>query len=180
MLSLMPEYIHVTGADRANEPWLDDTLRLVGQRMFSGEPGATATVTRLSEIVFIELLKSRLVQSDDAQTLVNAMKDPNISAALVAIHERSGEDWTVDSLAQHIGMSRSRFADKFSRSMGIGPMKYLADWRLQKALVLLDEDRVSVQEIALLSGYQSAAAFSRAFTNKFGSPPTAYRRQTAH
>ena len=180
MLALLPEYIHVTGADRANEPWLDDTLRLVGQRMFSGEPGATATVTRLSEIVFIELLKSRLVQSDNAQTMLKALKDPNVATALTAIHEQPGEDWTVDSLAQHIGMSRSRFADRFSRLMGIGPMKYLADWRLQKALVMLDEDRTSVQEIALLSGYQSAAAFSRAFTNKFGSPPTAYKRQTMH
>ena len=180
MLSLLPEYIHVTGADRANEPWLDDTLRLVGQRMFSGEPGATATVTRLSEIVFIELLKSRLVQSDNAQTLLKALKDPNVATALTAIHEQPGQDWTVDSLAQHIGMSRSRFADRFSRLMGIGPMKYLADWRLQKALVMLDEDRTSVQQIALLSGYQSAAAFSRAFTNKFGSPPSAYKRQTLH
>lgn len=180
MLSLLPEFVHVTGADRANEPWLDDTLRLVGQRMFSGEPGATATVTRLSEIVFIELLKSKLVQSGEAQTLLKAMKDANIAAALRAIHEAPGHDWTVDSLAQHIGMSRSRFADRFSRLMAVGPMRYLADWRLQKALVMLDENHNSVQQIALMSGYQSAAAFSRAFTNKFGAPPSSYKRQMLH
>ncbi len=176
MLSLLPEFVHVTGADRANEPWLDDTLRLLRQRMFSGEPGATATVTRLSEIVFIELLKSQLLQSNDAQPVLKAMKDTNIAAALKAIHETPDHEWTVDSLAQHIGMSRSRFADKFSRSMGVGPMKYLADWRLQKALVMLDDDRNSIQEIALKSGYKSAAAFSRAFTKKFGSPPSVYKR----
>jgi len=180
MLSNLPEYIHVTGADRANEPWLDDALRLVSQRMFSGDAGSTATVTRLSEIVFIELIKSKLVQSDDNQALLNALKDPNISQALNAIHQKTGEQWTVDSLAQHIGMSRSRFSDRFSQLMGIGPMRYLANWRLQKALVMLDEERSSVQQIALLSGYQSTAAFTRAFANKFGSPPTAYRRQMMH
>ena len=180
MLTNLPEHIHVTGADRANEPWLDDALRLVGQRMFSGDPGSTATVTRLSEIVFIELIKSKLVQSDDNQALLSALKDPNISQALNAIHQQTGEQWTVDSLAQHIGMSRSRFSDRFSQLMGIGPMRYLANWRLQKALVMLDEERSSVQQIALLSGYQSTAAFTRAFANKFGSPPTAYRRQMMH
>ena len=180
MLSNLPEYIHVTGADRANEPWLDDALRLVGQRMFSGDAGSTATVTRLSEIVFIELIKSKLVQSDDNQALLSALKDPNISQALNAIHQQTGEQWTVDSLAQHIGMSRSRFSDRFSQLMGVGPMRYLANWRLQKALVMLDEERSSVQQIALLSGYQSTAAFTRAFANKFGSPPTAYRRQMMH
>jgi len=180
MLSKLPEYIHVTGADRAEEPWLDDALRLVSQRMFSGDAGSTATVARLSEIVFIELIKSKLVQSDDNQALLSALKDPNISQALNAIHQQTGEQWTVDSLAQHIGMSRSRFSDKFSQLMGVGPMRYLANWRLQKALVMLDEERSSIQQIALLSGYQSTAAFTRAFANKFGSPPTAYRRQMMH
>lgn len=179
MLTSLPEYVHVTGADRANEPWLDDTLRLVSQRMFSGDPGSTATVTRLSEIVFIELLKSRLVESENAQTLLHALKDPHISTALSAMHEQSELNWTVDSLAQHTGMSRSRFSDRFSQLMGMGPMKYLAEWRLQKALVLLDEGHSSVQEIALQSGYQSTAAFSRAFTNKFGCAPTAFKHKAA-
>ena len=179
MLTSLPEYVHVTGADRANEPWLDDALRLVSQRMFSGDPGSTATVTRLSEIVFIELIKSRLVETETSQTLLQALKDPNIAAALTAMHESSELNWTVDSLAQHTGMSRSRFSDRFSQLMGMGPMKYLADWRLQKALVLLDEGRSSVQEIALQSGYQSTAAFSRAFANKFGCAPTAFKHEAA-
>jgi len=179
MLSSLPEYVHVTGADRANEPWLDDALRLVSQRMFSGEPGASATVTRLSEIVFIELLKSKLVETKESQTILKAFKDPNIAAALSAMHEKPEADWTVDSLAQHTGMSRSRFSDRFSQLIGMGPMKYLADWRLQKSLVLLDEGRSSVQEIALQSGYQSTAAFSRAFANKFGSSPTTFKHEAA-
>ncbi|MFN3211747.1 MAG: AraC family transcriptional regulator [Henriciella sp.] len=180
LISTLPKFIHVTGAGRAREPWLDDTLKLVSQRMFSPTPGATATVTRLSEIVFIELLKSSLVDTDEAQSVIQALKDPQIGAALSAIHENPASKWSVDSLAQHVGMSRSRFSDRFSDLLGVGPMRYLADWRLQKALVLLDEERASVQKIARESGYQSVAAFSRAFSHKFGMSPRSFRRQLAH
>ena len=76
-------------------------------------------------------------------------------------------------------MSRSRFAERFSQVMGLGPMSYLADWRLQKALALLDSSHVSVQQVAHAAGYQSPAAFSRAFSSKFGVAPSAYRRQSA-
>ena len=76
-------------------------------------------------------------------------------------------------------MSRSRFAERFSDLMGTGPMAYLADWRLQKALSLLDDSRCSVQQVALRTGYRSPAAFTRAFAGKFGVPPTEYRRSLA-
>ncbi len=180
LLAALPEYVHVTGTDRAGEPWLDDALKFVSQRMFSGEPGSDATVTRLSEIVFIEVLKSNLTQPDDSPTILKALKDPNIATALTAIHQEPGLNWTVGSLAQHTGMSRSRFSDRFSELMGVGPMKYLADWRLQKALVMLDEEQTSIQEIAQLIGYQSAAAFSRAFANKFGDSPRTFRRELVY
>jgi AraC-like DNA-binding protein len=74
-------------------------------------------------------------------------------------------------------MSRSRFANRFSSLMGTGPMTYLSDWRLQKALALLDSSQMSVQQIADKSGYQSPSAFTRAFSGKFGASPTDYRRQ---
>ena len=76
-------------------------------------------------------------------------------------------------------MSRSRFADRFSALMTFGPMAYLSDWRLQKALSLLDATRISVQQVALQTGYRSPAAFTRAFAGKFGMPPTEYRRGLA-
>ena len=179
MISNLPKYVHVTGSARASEPWLDDTLKLVSQRMFSAEPGATATVTRLSEIVLIELLKSSLIETENSQSVIKALKDPQISAALSAIHENASANWSVDSLAQHVGMSRSRFSDRFSDLLGMGPMRYLADWRLQKALVMLDQERASVKLIASESGYQSVAAFSRAFSNKFGQSPRNFRREMA-
>lgn len=180
VLSTLPEYVCVSASDRASEPWLDDTLKLVAQRMFSNAPGTSATVTRLSEIVFVELIKSGILESVGAGAMMKAFKDPQIGQALTRIHEQPGRDWSVNSLAQDIGMSRSRFSDKFSDLVGMTPMKYLADWRMQKALAALEEERTSIQEIAFQSGYQSTAAFSRAFAHKFGFPPSAMRRELVH
>ena len=102
MLMALPEYIHLTNAERAAEPWLDDALKLVSQRMFAGAPGTEATVTRLSEIVLIELLKSSVVESESATTIMNALRDSQIRMALETIHEQTDYPWTVASLAKHI------------------------------------------------------------------------------
>ena len=92
------------------------------------------------------------------------------------MHAEPARRWTVDELAQAVGMSRSRFSDRFAELTGQSPMAYLADWRLQKALALLGDARCSIQEVANETGYLSPAAFTRAFAGKFGQPPTAYRR----
>ncbi len=180
VLSSLPEHVLVTASDRASQPWLDDTLKLVAQHMFANAPGTSATVTRLSEIVFVELIKSGIMESTAAHDLMTAFRDPQIGNALNCIHEQPGRDWSVQTLAQEIGMSRSRFSDRFSTLVGVTPMKYLADWRMQKALAALEQARTSIQEIAFQSGYQSTAAFSRAFATKFGFPPSAMRRELAH
>ncbi|MGB3148547.1 MAG: DUF4142 domain-containing protein, partial [Paracoccaceae bacterium] len=87
--------------------------------------------------------------------------------------------WTVESLASEVAMSRSRFAERFSQLVGVGPMTYLSDWRLQKALALLERSQSTVQEIAGKAGYASPAAFTRAFAGKFGLAPSEYRRRAA-
>ena len=176
LLRALPDYLVTTAAMRAREPWLDEMLRLVARRMFSGEPGSAAAVTRLSEIVFIEHLRVGIGQSDTLQTVIQAFADPQVGRALTLIHTRPDAPWTVASLAAEIGMSRSRFAERFSDLLGSGPMAYLADWRLQKALALLDESRCTVQQVASRTGYQSPAAFTRAFTSRFGMPPRQYRQ----
>lgn len=179
LLRALPEYLVVSAATRARQPWLDEMLRLVARKMFSEEIGSPAAVTRLSEIVFIELLRLGVGQCDDLKRIIGAFQDRQIGRALQLIHEQPEADWSVDSLAGAVGMSRSRFAERFSQLLGLGPMSYLADWRLQKALALLERSHFSVQQIAHAAGYRSPAAFSRAFTGKFGVAPSAYRRQTA-
>lgn len=176
LLRALPEYLVTTTAARARRPWLDEILRLVAQRVFSDEMGSNTAVTRLSEIVFIELLRNGIDQSEDLKSLLEAFGDRQIGRALELIHEQPAHPWTVETLAARVAMSRSRFAERFKDLVGTGPMAYLLDWRLQKALSLLDGSRASVKQVASQTGYQSPAAFSRAFSGRFGLTPSEYRR----
>ncbi|MCR9080002.1 MAG: AraC family transcriptional regulator [Hyphomonadaceae bacterium] len=179
LLSSLPDLVHLRVADRSATPWLDDTLRLITRRMFAGELGASATITRLSEIVFIEILRSNLVESEALHRVVAGMSDRQIGQALSAMHNDPGASWTLENLAQLVGMSRSRFSDRFTHLMGVSAMAYLTSWRLQKSLELLDQNQFSIQEVSNRAGYQSAAAFSRAFSSRFDLSPKAYRAQMA-
>jgi transcriptional regulator GlxA family with amidase domain len=151
---------------------------MITRRVYDEQLGAAASVTRLSEIVFIELIRSCIGQQSELTNILEAFHDPQISQSLSLIHADHAQPWTVESLASKVAMSRSRFANRFSSLMGTGPMAYLSNWRLQKALALLDTSQLSVQQIADKSGYQSPSAFARAFSGKFGASPSDYRRQT--
>lgn len=176
LLRALPEHLLTTAADRAREPLLDEMLRLIARRIFAEGLGSAAAVTRMSEIVFIELLRAGIGRSPALIGVMDAFRDAQIGRALELIHDRPGEAWSVARLASQVGMSRSRFADRFSELLGLGPMSYLADWRLQKALPLLDDARSSVQQVAIEVGYRSPAAFTRAFAGKFGLSPREYRQ----
>ena len=179
LLRALPDYLVTTASARARQPWLDETLHLVTRRMFSDEIGSAAVVTRLSEVVFIELLRGGIGETSRLKPILEAFRDRQIGRALRLIHAEPAAPWTVERLASEVAMSRSRFAERFSELIGVGPMRYLADWRLQKALSLLNDPRCRVQQIASETGYRSPAAFTRAFAKKFGAPPTEYRRVPA-
>lgn len=176
LLRALPEHLLTTAADRAREPLLDEVLRLIARRIFAEGLGSAAAVTRMSEIVFIELLRAGIGRAPALTEVLNAFRDDQVGRALGLIHDRPADTWSVESLAAEVGMSRSRFADRFSALLGLGPMSYLADWRLQRALPLLDDARRSIQQVAVEIGYQSPAAFTRAFAGKFGVSPREYRR----
>lgn len=175
LLRALPEVIVLTSADRARHPLLDDTLRLVARRVFSDSLGAAAAISRLSEVFFIEVIRASIAHNPELARILEAMTDPQIGRALGHIHNDTARAWTVESLAVEVGMSRSRFAERFAELMGMGPMSYLSDWRLQHALALLSQPRVNVQAVAAKVGYQSSAAFTRAFAHKFGAPPSNFR-----
>lgn len=179
VLRALPDHILITAAMRLREPLLDEMLTLAARRAFADRLGSEAAITRLSEIVFIEALRAGLSQSPGLATLMEAFRDRQIGRALELIHADPNRGWTVEGLASAVAMSRSRFAERFRELVGVGPMSYLADWRLQKALALLERSRSSVQEIAGHIGYSSPAAFTRAFAGKFGIAPSEYRRRAA-
>lgn len=176
LLRALPEVIVMTPADRARAPLLDETLRLVVRRVFSEGLGAAAAIARLSEVFFIETVRASVEQCPDLSRILGAMANPQIGKALELMHKDFAGSWTVETLAQAVGMSRSRFAERFTELMDEGPMTYLSDWRLQRALALLGRSGFSIQEVASKVGYQSAAAFTRAFAQKFGAPPSDFRQ----
>ncbi|QCP52757.1 AraC family transcriptional regulator [Trinickia violacea] len=171
LLHVLPKTLHLTAEDRARQPILDDVLRLVARRIFQDSPRTSASISRLSEVLYIEVLRAGIDRAPELQRIFSAVNDPQIGKALSLIHQRLDHDWTVDGLASEIGMSRSRFAERFRELVGSGPMGYLTDWRLQKARLLLGQPRASVKEVAYRTGYRSPTAFSRAYAQKFGHPP---------
>ena len=179
LLRALPSHLLVTAELRARSPWLDELMRLIIRQMFAGSPGFTASVIRLSEALFIEAVRACADQDESLRRVITAIGDARIGRALSLMHRELGGDWTLDRIAREVGMSRSRFAEQFQALMGSAPMSYLSDQRLQKAMALLSATGEPVQQVAARVGYQSAAAFSRAFSNRYGHSPSDVRRAAA-
>jgi AraC-like DNA-binding protein len=175
ILRALPSLVRIGNAERERRPWFDQVLRLLVAQVFSGHPGSIAVVTRLSEIVFIEALRFAGDEAPELRRLMEAFADARIGRAIALIHREPARPWTVDSLAQEVGMSRTRFAEQFREMIGTSPVSYLTEWRLQRAIAALSTGRQPVSEIARECGYSSPAAFTRAFNERFGRTPKAYR-----
>ncbi len=179
LLRALPDHVVVTQSTRVREPWLDEMLRLVARRGLLGYD----RIHRIGDAALRDHLHRALARRHRAepalQSVLEGFRDRQIGGALELMHRRPEQPWTVETLAGEVGMSRSRFAERFRDLLGVGPMSYLANWRLQRALALLDDTRASVQEVARRTGYRSPAAFSRAFVGKFGVAPSDYRRAGA-
>lgn len=175
LLHAVPEILQISAADRAAQPMLDDIMRLIARRAFSDGSGTSASISRLSEVLFIEVMRASLSQLGGEIRIMAAVNDPQIGRALAAIHRDIARPWTVDSLAHTAGMSRTRFAERFRDLLGSSPMAYAAEWRLQRALRHLGSGKRPVKAIAGEVGFRSVAAFSRAFRARFGRAPSEQR-----
>lgn len=133
---------------------------------------------RLSETMFVALVRRYLHDLPEGPpTWLAGLNDRYIGRALALLHARPAEAWTIDRLADHVGLSRSSLHERFARFTGLAPMHYLAKWRMQVAAGLLRQSSAPVASIALEVGYESESAFSRAFRREVGQPPAAWRRQ---
>lgn len=184
ILKRLPDMIVVTAAARARFGWLDDIVRMLTRRVFeAGSPGMNqgliACVQRLAEVMFVEILRAGINQSSELKAVMSAFADERIGKTLALIHANPEKPWTVEALAREAGMSRARYAEHFTQVIGEGPVGYLRSWRLQKAAELLDETRLPIQQIAARVGYESTAAFSRAFSQRFGASPSEFRPEAA-
>lgn len=177
VLSVLPEVVHVPGM--AADPQLQSVVRLLAAEATNSQPGSRAVATRLTEVLFILTVRNWLERADDEDlgpSWLTALRDPDIGAALSLMHEQPQEDWTVDSLARTVAMSRPTFARRFKSTVGASPLAYLSRVRLDQAARQLRDTNDSLGIIARNVGYASEYAFSRAFTRELGVPPSRYRR----
>jgi AraC-like DNA-binding protein len=174
---LLPELILVK-ADQAQSLALHATLRSLSSEMAEPAPGSEVMVNRLADILFIQCVRAHIASSSETckSGWLRAIFDPKIGAALKAMHERVENPWTVETLAAAAGMSRSAFALRFKELLGEPPLEYLTNWRMYKATGLLREDDRKLFEVAKSVGYDSDAAFSKAFKRVLGVAPKRYRR----
>ena len=174
---VLPSALTVTVNEGAVGAWIESSFKFASQELVAGRAGSPAVLARLAELLFIEAVRLHVASLPrDHRGWLAGLRDPIVGRALALLHERTSERWTVPDLAREAGASRSAFADRFTNLMGESPMRYLARQRLRVAAEQLRECTASIASVASDVGYESEAAFSRAFKREFGKSPAAWRR----
>lgn len=178
LLDSLPPVLHIKGEQGRTIEWLETTLKFMAWEADSTQPGAQSIIAHLTEILFIQAIRSWITnQPDNSQGWLTALNDKQIGEALRHIHKNPEEPWTVETIGLKVGMSRSSFAARFREVVGESPHQYLTSWRMQLASNWLKNSSLKLSEIAEKVGYYSEVAFKRAFKKNIGLPPGAFRRQ---
>ena len=141
----------------------------------SDEFGSDIALDKLADVLFVLAIRHHIKRATDQTGLLGAMSDRRLSRALEAMHHQPGENWSVARLAERAGMSRTAFSNRFGEVMGQSPIGYLTHWRMQEATRLLLTQEVTIAELSERFGYETEAAFRRAFKRVTGRPPGAVR-----
>ena len=158
--------------------WLENLLLHLVEEATSGRAGSEAVLAKMSEALFVDTLRRYLAGLPKQEVgWLAAARDPIIGKSLMLLHSRTAHPWTLAELAKDVGTSRSGLVERFTRYLAEPPMAYLIRWRLQLAARALGSTSRGVADIAEEVGYESEAAFNRAFKREFGSPPARYRRE---
>jgi AraC-like DNA-binding protein len=175
---LLPSFILIK-ADQAHTFALHNTMQALASEMAEQAPGAGVVATRLGEVLFIQVLRAHIASGVGWRNKgwLRAIFDPQMGTALSAIHDRVNTPWTVESLAEAAGMSRSAFAARFKELLGQTPLEYVTEWRMQKAMQLLQQRDKKLIDVARSVGYESDAAFSKAFKRVVGASPGGYLKR---
>jgi AraC-like DNA-binding protein len=177
LLSALPRILCVHDGDGGA---IDTLVKFALHESQAPRMGGSAVLGRLSELMFVDVVR-RYLESLPAERMdwLSGLRDPFIGNALSALHRSPARDWTLETLAREIGLSRSAFAERFTQFVGHPPMQYLANWRMQLAANHLRSGTETVLSVANRVGYESEAAFSRAFKKAVGVPPGEWRREQA-
>jgi AraC-like DNA-binding protein len=178
LLAALPRALHLPGAARDGTSWIGGLLRSAVEESNRKRPGGEALLERMSEMLFVEILRRYTDQLPPEQTgWLAGMRDAAVGRALSLMHARPEAPWTVDELAGRAGSSRSALHDRFVQLLGQPPMQYLTQWRMQLASAKLRDSDAKVLDVAMDVGYENEAAFSRAFRRVVGTSPAAWRRE---
>jgi AraC-like DNA-binding protein len=172
LLATLPPLLHVSERDAPRGGVLGHFVELARSESTSQRAGAECVLGKLSELMFVEVVRRYVEGLPPEQTgWLAALRDPSVGKSLGLLHANPAHPWTIEELARKVGLARSSLAERFAHLVGHPPMQYLTSWRLQLAARLLAEGALTVAAVAAEVGYQSEAAFSRAFRKATGVPP---------
>lgn len=172
LISQLPPLIHMQSDNGHLPSSLQALVQLMAEEATRLSAGGETIVAHLADIIVIKAIRYWVVRAPEANKgWLGALKDPKIGKALAAIHAHPESSWTVEGLAQYAGMSRSGFSARFTQVIGTSAKQYLTEWRMSLARMKIMQSQVSLIELAEELGYQSEAAFSRAYKRVFGIPP---------
>jgi AraC-like DNA-binding protein len=176
LLATLPRLLHVRRKDPDDDVLIGLVRRAVAESN-ARRAGGEAMLTRLSELLFLEVVRRYIAELPAEQKgWLAGLRDGNVGRALALLHERPADEWSLDSLARAVGVSRSVMAERFAEFVGVPPMQYLAQWRMQLCASLLSGTTLGLAEIAERVGYGSEAALSRAYKRLVGVAPADWRR----
>jgi AraC-like DNA-binding protein len=180
VLSTLPPLLVLDVDEGGGAEWIRSTFQFAADEVAAGRPGSEAVLAKLSELLFVEAIRRYAETLPEGQTgWLAGLRDPYVARALGLLHGDVARAWTIDELAREVGLSRSALADRFVKLLGMAPIQYLAHWRMQLASQELRNTSASLAQIAVAVGYDSDAAFSRAFKKAFGTAPASWRKNIA-
>jgi AraC family transcriptional regulator, alkane utilization regulator len=180
ILQNLPPLLRVSMHDSGTAAWIQSSVRHSVAASMSARPGAAMVRARLSEVLFAEAIRHYTdEQAPGKSGWFAGLQNRYVGRALALLHEQPAYPWTVDELARKVGLSRSALSERFNELIGTPPMQYLTRWRILLAATQLRESKVSIIRVATDVGYESEAAFNRAFKRELGLPPAAWRKRVA-
>lgn len=177
LLSRLPDWV-VVHNDPVKEPWLGPLMQLINDEVLHHRVGNTAALDKLADLLFIQTIRCYLQTYEPEKGVLAAMRDPKLHQVLNLIHADAAENWTIESLAHAVGLSRSLLAERFKQVMETSVMNYVHDWKMQHARYLLKEEHKEIPLVSDACGYRSEFAFAKAFKKFFGYGPGAARKRT--
>lgn len=179
-LAGLPPLVKINVRGDATGEWLENSIRYLVSEAGTSRPGHQALLSKMAEALFVETLRRYMEGLPAQQTgWLAGARDPVVGSVLALLHRNPAHPWTADELAAQVGASRSVIAERFARFLGEPPHGYLGRWRLQLAARLLETRQMTIVQVAGEVGYESEAAFNRAFKREFGLPPAQYRKRRA-